>query len=372
MVGAPQTEEVPEFFALSSAQKFHQIVSGQQRGLSASLLRAGLRCAAVPYACGVYLRNRRFDTKPTAVEKVGVPVISVGNLTLGGTGKTPFVEYLARWFRSQGVRVVLLSRGYGAEAGARNDEALELEQRLPDVPHVQMRNRVAGARLAIEEYNAELIILDDGFQHRRLARNLDIVLLDATVPFGYGHLFPRGLLREPISSLRRADVVVLSRRSLVDEAERHRIRERVAPWINQAIWLEVEHAPIALRDVRGEESAPSMLAGQRVAAFAGIGNPAAFQATLAALGTKVVGFREFPDHHSYGDEDVQRLSAWAYGLDVSSVVCTHKDLVKVKTDELGPLPLWALQVGVRVTVGEELLRARLRALLPAVLPSAGD
>src|SRR5437870_5928929 len=131
-----------------------------------------------------------------------VPVVSVGNLTVGGTGKTPCVEHVARFYRSRGLRVAVLSRGYGAAAG-RNDEAMVLEENLPDVPHLQGPDRAALAFTAVEELESEVLVLDDGFQHRRLARDLDLVLVDATDPWGQGYLFPRGLLRESPASLRR-------------------------------------------------------------------------------------------------------------------------------------------------------------------------
>ena len=130
-----------------------------------------------------------------------MPVISVGNITTGGTGKTPMVAWLARWFRNQDVRVALVSRGYRAEAEGQNDEARELATLLPDVPHLQNPDRVAAARIAIDELETQLIILDDGFQHRRIHRDLEIVLIDALQPFGFGHVLPRGLLREPLRGL---------------------------------------------------------------------------------------------------------------------------------------------------------------------------
>ena len=131
-----------------------------------------------------------------------------------------------RWYRRQGVRVALISRGYG-HAGGINDEGLVLEENLPDVPHLQDPDRVKLATIATTELDAELIILDDGFQHRRLARDLDLVMLDALDPFGLGKLFPRGLLREPIHSLRRASAVVLSRADLIEPAEREQIRRQI-------------------------------------------------------------------------------------------------------------------------------------------------
>jgi tetraacyldisaccharide 4'-kinase len=163
------------------SERFHALVRGERRGPLASLARLGLWGASWPYRLGVRVRNGLFDRGWKTVHRVPVPVVSVGNLTLGGTGKTPFVEYVARFYRDLGVRVAILSRGYGSDAG-RNDEAMVLEENLPDVPHLQDRDRVALANTAVEELEAELLILDDGFQHRRLHRDLDIVLIDATCP----------------------------------------------------------------------------------------------------------------------------------------------------------------------------------------------
>ena len=174
-------------------------------------------------------------------QPIGVPVVSVGNLTLGGTGKSPMVRWLARWFRQSGVSPAVVSRGYGSAAGEANDEALELRLLLPDVPHVQNPDRVAGGREAVEKYGAQLVLLDDGFQHRRIARDLDIVLLDALTPFGYGHVFPRGMLREPVSGLRRADAVVLSRADLIEPAEREAIWRVVRRYAPASICVEAAH-----------------------------------------------------------------------------------------------------------------------------------
>ena len=184
----------------------------------------------------------------------------MGNLTLGGTGKTPTVEWVARWFRRRGVRVAILSRGYGQAAGL-NDEGRVLEENLPDVPHLQGPDRVALARVAVEELEAEVLVLDDGFQHRRLARDLDIVLLDALDPFGLGRLFPRGLLREPPRSLRRAGVVVLSRADLVAEADRRAIRAAAERQAGPLRWAEARHAPLDLVDAAGRSAPLGELAG---------------------------------------------------------------------------------------------------------------
>lgn len=348
-----------------SSVEFRELVSGRRRGFRARLLRFGLRMVEVPYTWAVRWRNRRFDTGKLAVHWVAVPVVSVGNLTLGGTGKTPMVHWVARWFCRNDVRTAILSRGYGAEAGAPNDEALELKQRLPDVPHIQNPNRVEAAELAIEELHCQVIVLDDGFQHRRLHRDLDVVMLDSLEPFGFGHVFPRGTLREPIEGLRRADVVVLSRADLLERGEREQIRAEISRHCPQAIWAEVTHAPRELISADGIREPVQIYRRQPVAAFCGIGNPAGFEHTLTRCGYRLVAFREFPDHHPYRPADVEQLSQWADRLDVAAVLCTHKDLVKINAARLGRHRLWAVAVDIDFLSGQELLEARLRRLLPS-------
>ncbi len=351
--------------------EFHDLVSGRRRGLLASLARAGLSVLEIPYALAVQWRNRRYDRGRAEIHRVGVPVISVGNLTLGGTGKTPLVAWLARWFRDRDVRVTIVSRGYGAAAGSRNDEAIELEQRLPDVPHLQNPHRVEAAQMAVDEFDCQLILLDDGFQHRRLGRDLDIVLIDALEPFGYNHVFPRGALREPIAGLRRAQVVALSRADLVDAATKEAIRQRVKRVAPEAVWLELAHAPQSLLSATGSEQPLSLLAGQRVAAFCGIGNPAGFRHTLEQCGYQVVALREFPDHHPYSRDDVQSLERWAAELDAQAIVCTHKDLVKIGLVTLGSRPLWAVTIGAEVRAGRQELQSRLDGFVPILARASG-
>lgn len=345
------------------ATDFHDLVSGRKRGLGAGLLRSVLWLAAIPYGLVIRWRNRRYDKGQSEVHRVAVPVVSVGNLTLGGTGKTPMVEWIARWFRERGIRVTLISRGYGAEAGSVNDEALELELKLPDVPHLQNPDRVSAAQTAIEELDCQVIVLDDAFQHRRLGRELDIVLLDSQEPFGLGHLFPRGTLREPVSGLERADVVVLSRADMIATDERLRIRDEVLRLTPHAAWAEVRHAPKVLLNSTGEQQPLETLRDKPVALFSGIGNPAGFRHTVLTCGYRVIAMREFADHYRYGRDDVESLTRWADGLDVAAVLCTHKDLVKLDLDRLGPRPLWAVSVGLEYLSGQEQVEARLQGLL---------
>jgi tetraacyldisaccharide 4'-kinase len=363
-------------------RSFREIVSERRRGVAPSLLRGALRAAEVPYSLAVGWRNRRYDRGHAVVHGVSVPVISVGNLTLGGTGKTPMVKWLAWWLATLGIRVAIVSRGYrrSMERGAGskeqerpkassgrllpaprspllalNDEAMELNRSLPGVPHVQDPDRVAGAQRAIDQFGCQLVLLDDGFQHRRLARDLDIVLLDALEPFGHEHVFPRGTLREPLTGLQRADIVCLTRATAIPAHEREAIRRRVFRLAPKAAWCEAAHGPTKLLSASGDWQPLALMSGKRVAAFCGIGNPAGFRHTLASTGAQVVAWREFPDHHMFSAADQKELEKFVARSDAELVVCTHKDLVKLRQNELAVRPLWAVEIEMQFLSGRELI-----------------
>lgn len=342
-----------------SADDYHALIRSQTPGLTAQVQRAGLWVASVPYGWAVRLRNRLYDRRWMPSQRAAIPVVSIGNLTVGGTGKTPCVEYVARFYRQLDLRVAILSRGYGS-AGGRNDEAMVLEENLPDVPHLQGADRVALAKTAVEELESELLVLDDGLQHRRLARDLEVVLVDATNPWGYGYLLPRGLLREPPASLGRAGIVVLTRCDQVDETVRGRLREvvnRLAPGVPV---VETSHRPLDLVDSEQQAAPLERVFRQPVAAFCGLGNPEAFRRTLAALGARVEVFRIYPDHHAYTREDVEALRGWAREQAAEClVVTTQKDLVKLRLTQLGGRPLWALRIRLHVESGQEELDRKL-------------
>lgn len=347
----------------SARERYLDLARGTRRGARAAALRLLLRLASWPYGLAVRLRNLAYDRGWKKARRAAVPVVSVGNLTVGGTGKTPMVEFVARFYRGHDRRVAVLSRGYGSDEG-RNDEALVLEENLPDVPHLQGADRAELAGAAVEELESEVLVLDDGFQHRRLARDLDIVLLDATDPLGASHLLPRGLLREPLSGLRRADAVVLTRCDQVDAGSLEAFRRRVERLAPGKVVAEAVHRPVALVSAGGVSAPLEQLRNRPVAAFCGIGNPEAFRRTLAALGAELVDFRTFPDHHPYSRADVESLRAQAGRLPAGAlVVTTQKDLVKLRLEELAGRPLWA--VGVELAIvrgGVEMERLLLRLL----------
>jgi tetraacyldisaccharide 4'-kinase len=355
---------------LLSPGDFRDLVSGRRRGIRASLLRAGLSAIEVPYRAAMQFRNRRYDMARAQIHRVSVPVISIGNLTLGGTGKTPAVEWLVRWLTSRGVSAGIVSRGYGSRAGQPNDEALELAEKLPGVPHVADPDRVRGAQRAIEEFGCQMIVLDDGFQHRRLARDFDLVLIDALEPFGFEHVFPRGTLREPLNGWRRAQALLLTRADQVDESTRQAIRRRAFSIAPHAVWAEASYQPFALQTSDGRQLRLDTAHGKPLAAFCGIGNPAGFRRALAHLEYQVLGFRELADHFAYPQSEVERLAAWAASAQAELVLCTHKDLVKVGPRWPGPSPLAAVSSQLRLERGQDALESALEPLVQRALSAA--
>jgi tetraacyldisaccharide 4'-kinase len=342
---------------------YHRLLSREARGLGPAVERLALRAASLPYGWVVQLRNAAYARGWLRCQRVSVPVVSVGNLTAGGTGKTPCVEYLARFYRQGDRRVAILSRGYGSNDGP-NDEALVLEQNLPDVPHLQGVDRVKLARRAIEQYKSELLLLDDGFQHRRLARDLDLLLIDATAPWGHGYLLPRGLLREPPSALRRADVIVLTRCDQVPAEQRTRLRQTIARIAPKKPVVETTHRPVELNNNEGGTAPLDVLREGPIAAFCGLGNPQAFRRTLLDLDARVWDFRAYPDHHAYSRGDVESLRRWAESLpDGTILLTTQKDLVKLRLSRLGDRPLWCLRIRLRVEAGQDVLNDRLQSIL---------
>lgn len=365
---------------MSFSRRFDNIVSGQRRDVTAAVARSTLRILEEPYTQVIGIRNRYYDRQREAVKRVKVPVISVGNLTMGGTGKTPMVAWLASYLQRQGVNPVIVSRGYRRKSTSTdqgpdsnrplNDEGRELQWRLPNVHHVQNPDRVAGARQAIDQHGADVIVLDDGFQHRRLHRDLNIVLLDARQPFGYDHVFPRGTLREPIAALRRADAVIVTRSDQVDAATLTEIESRARPLCHRAAWCQATHKATSFSN-RKTEQPIEFLRGQKVAAFCAIGQPAAFRRTLEDCGLELVGFCEFADHHAFTARDQTKLAAWGKQRGADVLVCTQKDFVKLtqlnqKTAD--SLPVWSLQIAMQIENSRglsQLLRS-IHTLLPSL------
>lgn len=323
-----------------------------------------LRVPAALFGAAATLRRALYDAAALPIHRLEVPVVCVGNLSTGGTGKTPMCALVADRLARRGLLPGILSRGYGSSHGP-NDEALLLERLLPGVPHVQDRDRVAGGRRLVER-GCGSIVLDDGFQHRRLHRDLDLVLVDATRPWGLPApiagaapvraLLPRGLLREPPSSLARASAIVLTRVSQASAADLERLEREIERFAPGKPILRADHRPARLRDESGGVHALEALSGREVDLASGIGNPESFERSVRALGAHVRTHRVFPDHHQYVAGDLAAL-----GADRRALVVTAKDAVKLTE---GGARFLALEIDLVLTSGEAVLEALLDSLAP--------
>lgn len=312
---------------MSDSSLYRRILAGEA-GVWAGPIRGLLRLAEVGYASIIALRNARYDRNgPQTV--LPIPVVSVGNLTVGGTGKTPFVIDIARRLERMGREPAVVSRGYKAEDGDPNDEERLIRRHCPGVICVSDPDRAWAAEHAHRHCAADVIILDDGFQHRRLARVLDIVLIDATSPFGYGHMLPRGLLREPVESLRRAGIIALTRCDQTSLAELNRIEARVRAVVTDPVLLRCKHR-VASIDLLDGSPMESSLDGKRAVLFAGLGHPGAFATTVRSLGIEVVAHRWWPDHHRYRGRQIERMLDDSRFPPHDLLLTTEKDAVKIQ------------------------------------------
>jgi len=333
---------------------------------------------SLPYGAAVRARNRLFDLGALPQQDVGCPVVSVGNLTVGGTGKTPMAIRVAGMLRDRGIRPAVLSRGYGGRSAApvlvvsdggrilagpdeAGDEPVLIARCLPGVPVLAGAKRAVTGRYARENFGADVLVLDDGFQHRWIRRDLDIVLLDSRAPLGNGFLLPRGPLREPPDSLERAGVVAFTRSGETAPPP----DKGLAAILRGRPVLRTRIRPVKLVTADGTEMPLSRLAGKRVFAFAGIARPDSFRQTLQGLGADIAGFRALPDHHRYGAEDVRRIERAFDETGAEILVTTEKDGVKLS----GPVPfsrrLLCLAIETEILEGTDNLEAALRVCLGA-------
>ncbi len=304
---------------------YRQIVSGNDRRVAAGVLRVLLRPAGLLYGLIISVRNRLYDLGILKSHSVEVPVICVGNLTAGGTGKTPLVIWLCNYLTSKGIHCAILTRGYKTNVRRMTDEPALLAKACGDVPVIVNSDRVAGARKAIEKYRAQILIMDDGFQHRRLRRELDIVTVDATCPFGYGRILPAGLLRESPRGLKRAAAAVITRSDQVRPEELRAIETKIRDIAPDLPIAKTVHQLKHAVTVKNEEIPLDALAGKPVYAFCGIGNPEAFFLSLKQSGLEVVGTMIFDDHHAYTQDDMRRVFEQADACGAKVILCTQKD-----------------------------------------------
>lgn len=331
------------------------------------------RAAAKIYEAAIAARNTYFDRSSTAIHRLGRRTISIGNITVGGTGKTPLVEYTARKLIENGEKVCILTRGYGRRdasqrvvvsdgrevlvgADTGGDEPVELANKL-DARAVIIADadRVAAAAFALKNFDVSAFVLDDGFQHRRAGRDVDIVCIDASDPFGGERLLPAGRLREPISSLRRAQAIVLTRVDLA--ADTAVIKERIRHAAPHAVILEARTtAPHFVRvGADADRFAAADLAGKRVLVVSAIGNPQSFSRSLKSSGLQTIAERHYPDHHRYTPADAELICREAAAADAEMIVTTGKDAVKLAEIDV-KMPVYAAHVSIVLDNEAEFLR----------------
>jgi tetraacyldisaccharide 4'-kinase len=350
--------------------RFKAIISGRRTEWWAGCARALLRMASLGYGLVVRVRSAMYDRRLLQSRRTDAVVLSVGNLTTGGTGKTPLVVWLCRHVRNKQLRCAILTRGYKTQKGELSDEPALLASQCRDVPVIVNPDRVMGATEAIRSQGAQVLIMDDGFQHRRLARDLDIVAIDATLPFGYGRVLPAGLLREPLAGLRRAHAVVLTRCDQVPEDVLSKIEEEARSVNRNLVIARSVHAPVGIRTTEDTEIPLKKMCGMRVFAFCGIGNPQAFFRTVERLGAVLAGARAFDDHHRYTPDDLRAVHDQAREQRASLVLTTQKDWTKAVRSPMpeGDPPLAYLRIDLRITSGEELLTSLIDRVLDGRIP----
>ena len=360
-----------------------QLISGRKSGLSAAILRSFLGGAAIFYSTAIWLRTSLYAKRLLKTHCADAKVISIGNITVGGTGKTPLVIWLYKEItensklKTQNYKCAILTRGYKATQNSKlktqdySDEPAILSQRCPQAKVIVNPDRLAGAAESVNKFGAEVLIMDDGFQHWRLARDLDIVTIDATRPFGYGRLLPAGLLREPVTALGRADAVVITRCDQIKEsglAELERKLQQINP--NMIIAWSI-HAPICAKSTKNKEINLESLKLKKVFVFCGIGNPQAFLNTINMLGCNVVGSRVYDDHHYYDSDDVASIYEQAMCGKAELILTTHKDWTKiVRLGDLGEkMPLAYLNIELKFISGEDKLRDLIESTLAGKIPT---
>ncbi len=316
--------------------------------IPAALARPLLIIISIFYSAGESVLRLSYHYGLLKRRNAPIPVISVGNLTLGGTGKTPFALMVAQLLERSKKSPAVLIRGYGG------DESFMLENRLQGTPVLTGRDRYKSALKARDKLQCECVVLDDGFQHHRLKRDLDIVLIDATNPFGNGLMFPAGILREPLSSLSRADIVVVTK---VDKGADNLeyIEKRIHEANDRAPIIHSRYEIGGVEDLMtGERHSPSTLRGRRLSLLAGIANPAYFEWVVKNAGGAIAATAFFPDHHNYSAGELLGAESGAVECDAEAIITTEKDAVRIRRAKgfISRIPVWVLQVRPVITKNE--------------------
>ena len=359
-------------------QYIYQIAYGPETPFMGWLLLAVLRGMSYLYEFGVCCKLNMYESGILKRERLNCCVISIGNITVGGTGKTPTAQKVATIIKAMGYRVVILNRGYrshwGKELGVvsdgnkifmtayeAGDEAYLMAKTLPGIPVIIGKNRAVTGRYAVDKLNAEVIIMDDGYQHWQLERDLDMVLVDTLSMFGNGCVLPRGTLREPLHNLARGDLFLLTKTDQSSKLSRIQLRNIIAKYNAKAPVVESVHHPknfVEIADwykgisenIKGLDE----LRGKDVMVFSAIGNPSSFEQTLSSIGLNILESVRYPDHHDYGMLEMQYINERASSLKAVAMIATAKDAVKIPTEFIystREIPLYILNMDICITEG---------------------
>ncbi|MBM4308974.1 MAG: tetraacyldisaccharide 4'-kinase, partial [Deltaproteobacteria bacterium] len=340
--------------------RLDQILYKKEKSLGERILLSPLLLASWPYAWAVRVRASLYSSGLLKTKQLPWPVISVGNITVGGTGKTPLVMSLSRGLMEKGIPTAILSRGYRGKKGSgplvsdgqkillspeeAGDEPFFMAQSLSGIPILIGKDRFKNGQVALRQFQVRGFLLDDGFQHLPLYRDLNIVLIDSDIGFGDGHLLPRGILREPLSHIKRADVFLLTKAE--DLGGCQSLESTLREIHPSSLIFHSHYEPTGLIHPDGKFEPSHLLKKKRVLALSGIANPTYFHSLLRKCEMEVVGEMAFPDHHLYTVQDL--ISIKEKVTEVNSVVTTEKDMVKLSRLSLDPLPLLALRIEMKI------------------------
>jgi tetraacyldisaccharide 4'-kinase len=359
-----------------------EVITEQRRDKKAASMRVALFLLSKIFHVAIKVRRFLYDVRLLRDYTIGVQVIAIGNLTVGGTGKTPVVEKFARELQNQGRTVAILSRGYRSkpppffrrmvdklllredrtpprvvsdgkslllDSETAGDEPYMLASNLKDVIVLVDKDRVKSGRYAIEKFGCDTLLLDDGFQYWKLAgRRRDIVLVDYQQPFGNEHLLPRGTLREPPSHLGRASTIFITK----SNGNTTPLRTRIARFNPLAAIIECIHHPLYFEDVfTGEQRGLDFLQGQRVAALSGIAQPESFENSLTSLGAELVYSKRFADHHRFTQQEILNVVNRSKKRQASAIITTQKDAVRFPKIDRRDLPIYFMRVEIKILTG---------------------
>ncbi len=360
------------------------VIMDRRYGKRAALLRTFLHLLSFLYRFIMRVRLRLYEERRLSVYSLGCQIISVGNLTVGGTGKTPWVEKIAKELTKAGRKVSILSRGYKSQkrpfwdrmkerffseehetpprlvsdgktlfldSRFAGDEPFMLAHNCDRVSVVVDKNRVKGGKFAIQRFGADTLILDDGFQYLTLKERYDIVLIDRETPFGNGHLLPRGVLREPIDHLKRANLIVITK---CDGSPIEELKKKIRTLNIHAPIIECRHRALHLQNIANDEILPlDFLKELKISALSGIARPESFEAGLKKLGADLIYSRAYEDHHRFSEEELQSLMTRSRNRGAKAIITTEKDAVRIPRMEQSLVPIYFLRVEIEILAGHE-------------------